>query len=254
MDTTPTPSGDKDLWSRIIATAMAMPGAKVDREGFLTSQLRSNCEPQQLRKAIESRPAVAGVSPEWIDKLADACIKSHTVKAAGISFATGLPGGWAVAATIPVDVAQFYWHAIVMAQKLAYLYGWPVLFAEGGEVDEETKLRITMLIGMAMGADTASKLITEVSERLANQALRRIPGMALTKTAYYPLIKEVGKWIGIRVTKVTVARGVSRVVPVVGGAVSAGITVLSLTSMANRLKSHLGELRWARLESTPATR
>ena len=111
-----------------------------------------------------------------------------------------------------------------------------------------------MLIGVSMGAEAARKLVTEVCDRLAEQALRRIPRMALTKTAYYPLIKEIGKWLGIRVTKVTVSRGVSKVVPVVGGAVSAGITVLSLTSMAKRLKSHLSELRYARAESTSVMR
>ena len=117
---------------------MALPMAKVDRASFLSSQLTSYCDNEVVRQAIESRPALAGVSPEVIDKLADACIRGHVLKASGISFATGLPGGWAMAGTIPVDLAQFYWHALVLAQKLAYLYGWPDLL-EQGQVDEETE-------------------------------------------------------------------------------------------------------------------
>ena len=37
--------------------------------------------------------------------------------------------------TVPADLAQFYWHTLVLAQKLAYLYGWPDL-SDKGEVDE----------------------------------------------------------------------------------------------------------------------
>ena len=39
-----------------------------------------------------------------------------------------------MAATIPADLAQDFWHAIVLSQKLAYLYGWPDLL-EDGELD-----------------------------------------------------------------------------------------------------------------------
>ena len=62
-----------------------------------------------------------------------------------------------MAVTIPADLVQFYWHAIVLSQKLAYLYGWPDLLKED-EADEETKAKITLLIGVMMGAQVANKL------------------------------------------------------------------------------------------------
>ena len=185
----------------------------------------------QTKEAIEDRPANAGIPSKLIDRLADACIKSHVRKAAAISFGTVLPGGWAMAVTIPADLVQFYWHAIVLSQKLAYLYGWPDLLKED-EADEETKAKITLLIGVMMGAQVANKVISEVAERFASEIARRLPRQALTRTAYYPLIKQISKWIGINVTKNTFARSVSKFVPIVGGLVSAGVTAAMMKPMA----------------------
>ncbi|MDE0005647.1 MAG: type II toxin-antitoxin system HicB family antitoxin [Rhodospirillaceae bacterium] len=233
------------VWKRIIHTSMAIPGAKVDRRSFLYSRLRNYCDERQVHKAIESRPANAGIASELIDKLADSCIKSHVIKATAIAFAAGLPGGWFMAAAIPADVAQFYWHAIVLSQKLAYLYGWPDILEEG-EIDEETELKITLLIGAMMGAHGAHIALAEVAKRLAEQVARRLPMMALTKTAWYPVIKGIGKWIGIQVTKASFARGVAKVIPVVGGAASAGLTVVAMRPMGTQLKDHLRCLELAK--------
>ena len=220
---------------------MALPGAKVDRTSFLVSELRNYCDDEQISEAIRSRPALAGISPYLVDKLADSCIKSHVLKASAISFAAGLPGGWAMAGTIPVDVAQFYWHALVLAQKLAYLYGWPDLL-EKGEVDEQTELQLTLLIGVMMGAAAANRGLAELAKRFAGQVTRRLPRQTLTKIAYYPIVKTVGRWIGISITKRGFAGGVAKVVPVIGGFISAGVTAAMMRPMAKRLKNHLREM------------
>ena len=232
------------VWNRILRASMAIPGAKVDRSKYLRSQLINYCSPQQVQDAINSRPASAGVSSDLIDELADSAIRRHVLAASGISFATGLPGGWALTATIPADLAQYYWHAIVLAQKLSYLYGWPDLFTDG-EFDEETEMRFTLLIGAMMGAREATRLLSEIARRFANEAARRLPRYALTKTAYYPIVKIIGRWIGVQVTKQSFGRGVSKIVPVVGGVVSAGLTAAMMRPMAKRLKNHLKTTKYA---------
>ena len=232
-------------WDRIVRASMAIPGAKVDRRDFLYAQLRSYCGERQVHKAIEGRPANAGIAPELIDKLADSCIKAHVIKAAGIAFATSLPGGWFMAATIPADVAQFYWHAIVLSQKLAYLYGWPDILEEGA-VDDETELEITMFIAIMIGSGKSSKAIAGLSNAFANAVAHKLPMMPLTKTPWFPVIKEIGKWVGIQVTKASFARGVAKVIPVVGGAAAAGITVVMMRPMGRQLKDHLRELALAK--------
>lgn len=146
----------------------------------------------------------------------------------------------------PIDVAQFFWHVTVIAQKLANLYGWPDLIDPEVDLDEETELRIVLLIGAMLGAAKANRLLVEISGRFAGETARRLPRYALTKTAYYPLIKMVLKWVGIKVTKQSFARVLAGAIPVVGGVLSAGATVLVLRPMAARLKDRLRELSYAR--------
>ena len=243
---TPAVTGDRanGVWNKVLRAALALPGAKVNRDSFLFSQLTSHCTKEQVQQAIETRPAAAGVPADVIDQIADSCIKGHVLKASSISFATGLPGGLAMAATIPVDVAQFYWHAVVLAQKLAYLYGWPDL-TDNGEVDEQTELQLTLFIGTMMGASVARKGIAELAERLAVQVAHRLPRQPLTKYAVYNLAKQAGRWIGVNLTKTTFSRGVSKAIPVLGGAISATLTAAMMWPMAKRLQKHLKTLRYA---------
>ena len=235
---------------RVVRASMALPGARVSRADFLRAQLHVHCSDGQIKDAIELGPASAGISLQLTDEIADSVIRTHTVQAAGLSFATGLPSGIFMAATIPLDVAQFFWHAIVIAQKLVYLYGWPDLFEPEVDLDEETELRIVVLIAAMLGAANANRLLTEISSRFARETVRRIPRYALTKTAYYPLVKVVLRWVGVKVTKQSFARVLARAVPIVGGVLSASVTVLALRPMAKRLKGRLRELSYARPTET----
>ena len=56
---------------------------------------------------------------------------------------------------------------------------------------------------------------------------------------WYPIIKQIGKAIGIKVTKTTVAQGISKAVPVIGGVISGGLNFASMLPMANRLQKAL---------------
>ncbi|MEE1155341.1 MAG: SHOCT domain-containing protein [Acutalibacteraceae bacterium] len=70
---------------------------------------------------------------------------------------------------------------------------------------------------------------------LAKQALKKIPQKALTKTFYYPIIQSILKFFGVYLTKGSFAKGVAKVIPVVGAVVSGGITLASILPMGNRL-------------------
>ena len=243
--TTAMEPDDSSGWIlRILRAALGLPGARVDRASFLRSQLRPHFPDEQVEEAVEYNPAHAGMSLDKMDEIADSIIKSHVIKAAGTSFATGLPGGFAMVVTIPADTVQFAWHSIVVSQKLAYLYCWPDLLEEG-EPDEETLLRMVLLIGVMLGVAEANKLLAEIARRFAHEVGRRLPRYALTRTAYYPLIKAILRWVGVSLTKQSFARGLSKVIPIVSGLVSAGVTAYTLRPMARRLKNHLRTLEYA---------
>ena len=148
--------------------------------------------------------------------------------------------------TVPVDITQFFWHIIVLSQKLSYLYGWSDFLDEEGRMDEETGLKITFFVGAMMGCQLAVDAITEVAKRVALQAAKRLPRVALTKFAFYNMAKQVAKWLGVSLTKQSFAKSVAKVVPILGGLLSGAITLVMVKTMAGRLKSHLATLYFAR--------
>ena len=247
---TPDSNNGSGRFLALLNMAMAMPGAKVDRELFLRKQLRPYCPKQQVQIAVDFNPAYAHIPLDRIDELADSVIKSHRWRAAAGSAAAGIPGGLAIVVTIPADTVWFVWHAIVVAQKLSYLYGWPEL-AQADETDVETQLRMAMLIGAMFGIGEANHALKFLAGQFAQEVGRRLPRQALTKTIYYPVIKEVCKWLGIRLTKETFGKSVSKLIPVVAGVLSGAITYASLPGMAHRLKNHLRELEYAKPAQPP---
>ena len=68
-----------------------------------------------------------------------------------------------------------------------------------------------------LGAALARETLAEVAKRFAEQTVRRLPRQALTKTWYYPIVKQVAKWIGVSVTKRGFAGGVAKPESTEGG-------------------------------------
>lgn len=59
---------------------------------------------------------------------------------------------------------------------------------------------------------------------------------------WYPVVKHSLRLIGINITKSTAAKGFSKIVPVIGGFVSSGLTFMALQSQSALLKEHLREI------------
>lgn len=227
------------VWNKVMSSALAIPGVQVDRETFLRSELRQYCSKDELEKAISNPVDV--LSEDRIDSLANSCINNHLLKVTSLSVVAGIPGGLAMAATIPADMAQYYWHTFVLAQKLAYLYGIPDLRDENGNLTETSQDMLTLFVGVMMGAAAANNAIKNVSKAFAVQVVKRLPQKALTKTVYYPIIKQVAKWIGIKLTKDTFAKGIGKTIPILGGVISGGLTAATFRPSAKRLQKKLKE-------------
>ena len=233
-------SNEVTIWNKVMGAALSMPGVKVDRDDFLKKELKNYCSPEQLNLAISSRP-INGVSKEIIDRIANACINGHTTKVTTISAVAGIPGEFAMAGTIPADMAQYYWHVFVLAQKLAYLYGFPDLRDENGNLTDTASDMLTLFVGVMMGASAANQAIKGLAKEFAKQVIKRLPQKALTKTMYYPIIKQIAKWIGVKLTKDTFAKGLGKVIPILGGVISGGLTLATFRPSAKRLQHKLQE-------------
>jgi hypothetical protein len=235
-----TESGNIQVWDKIINSAVHMPGSRVSRNDFLRKELSKFCDASLVEAAIAESPAVAGVPQDLIRKISDSVISSQRTRTTSLSVAAGLPGGWWAAGTIPADISQFFWSVTVVSQKLAYLHGWPDLNESGADdTDEKTKEVLTLFIGVMFGVNAANKGITRLSAHVASNTAKRISDKALTKTTWYPLLKKIAAVLGYKITKESTGKSISKVIPLLGGAISGGMTWVSFGKMSNRLRSHL---------------
>jgi len=249
-DTEDVPSSSG--FGQTLVIASKLPGVRIDRAAFLRRSLSRYCSKDQVRIAVAETPAAAGIPGHILARLADAAITAETSKVTALSAAAGLPGGFALAATIPIDSAQYLAHMLRVAQKLAYLYSWPDLFDQDGDApDDATQNILTLFVGVMFGVQAANKGIGLVAEKIAEQMIRQLPQKALTHGVVYPIVKAVAKRLGVEMTKTIFAKGAAKVVPVVGGVLSGGLTFGTFLPMAKRLKSHLSTLATA--GTTPRT-
>ena len=89
---------------------------------FLAESFSST--PDKIQEIIEQGPIAAGISRDELQVLAKKQILKRTSESSAASFVAGIPGGWAMAATIPADVMQFFGMALRLAQELSYLAGY----------------------------------------------------------------------------------------------------------------------------------
>lgn len=230
------------VWNKVLATVLKMPGVKVDRIAFLRTELHPYCNQSRLQMIGSVRPYTV-VSEQVVDKLAKQCVHYHTALATATSTIAGLPGGLAMAATLPADLVQYFYHVFVLSQKLAYLYGYPDLCEEDGELSDMASDLLTIFMGVMVGAPVAEKGINELSKAVAENAVTRLPRVALTKTAIVPIAAQIARLIGTRISKEGFTKGVGRLIPLAGGLFSGGLTLITFRRGANRLRRQLSAQR-----------
>lgn len=114
-----------------------------------------------------------------------------------------------------------------------------------------------------LGVGGAAQSLTAFARLVATTAYQNhVTKKALMGITWYPVVKYSLRVIGINITKSTFTKSVSKVVPIIGGFVSSGLTFMALQAQSSRLKAHLRELpprgidaeAWARHvnDTTPA--
>lgn len=217
----------------VIGSAVQIPGVKVNRDKFLAEQFSTFTV--NIQDVIDVGPVEAGISRESIANIANKLIIKRTSQSSAASFVAGIPGGLAMAATIPADILQFFGMSLRLAQELSYLYGAQDLWIDGKVDDERVKSQLIMYCGVMFGVSGAVSGVRVLSTQIAKTTLKKLPQKALTKTFWYPIVKQIGKAIGLKVTKTTVAQGVSKAVPVIGGVISGSLNFASMMPMAKKL-------------------
>lgn len=224
----------------IIIIALKTPGVNINRADFLEKQFMKNYPQEVIQDAIKFNPAHAGITVEEIDKIADQVIQYERNCVSGISLALGMPGGVAMTATLPADIAQFYGYMLRAIQKLLYLYGFPEINVENGvNIDDETMNIITLCLGVMYGVKGATASLKMLSAALGKGVEKKLLAKALTKGTFYPMVKKIAKWFSVNMTKQIFAGFFKKAIPVVGGVIGGGITYLSFKPCCDNLKKSL---------------
>lgn len=224
----------------VILMGLSIDGIRIDRETFLRKEFLRKYSEDIVEQAILQSPMKANISLDEINKVADAVISFERNCVSGISAALGVPGGLAMAATLPMDIAQYYGYMLRAAQKLMYLYGFPEIdVKDPTSIDTETMNMLILSLGVMYGVAGAANAVKAIAAALAVGVEKQLMKKALTKGTIYPIVKSVSKWFGVKMTKQVFAGFFKKSIPVLGGIIGGGITYLSFKPCCDNLKNML---------------
>lgn len=205
--------------------------------------------------AVAYNPLHAKIPTNIIDGIADEAIKYERNCVSGISTVLGMPGGMAMAATIPADIAQYYGYLLRATQKLMYLYGFPAIdLEEKGQVLASETMNILMIcLGVMYGVAGANNALKRMAKALAAGVEKQLLRKALTKGTIYPIVKSIAKWFSVKMTKEVFAGFFKKAIPVVGGVLGGGITFFSFKPCCDKLKATLQNTMLSNPDDCPST-
>lgn len=228
-------------WTTFLNSILQMPGAKINRESFLCKAFKG-LPYEQMKICVSESPAKVVPFPE-IEKVSTSVINSHTAKVTAVSFAAGIPGGVAMLATIPADLANYYYHIVAVGQKLGYLYGFPDMIDNSGRLTQDGEVMLTAFIGVMNKVEMAKELIkriaVEVAHRISEEAAVRVAGNILQKQIVAQAVEVIANKLGKQIVAKNAGRGFAKAIPVVSGIICGGITYATFKPQSKRLHEAL---------------
>lgn len=136
----------------VIIMALKFPGIKINRAEFIKKEFSKYCSEDVINNIIASTPLKAGVSKDVVDKIATDVIQYERICVSEISTALSIPGGVAMIATLPTDIAQYYGYMLRATQKLLHLYGFQEIDVNDGQLlDSATMNTLIICMGVMYG-------------------------------------------------------------------------------------------------------
>lgn len=224
---------DRITLENLMEQALKIPKVKVDRAAFLQEAFAK--EGILVRQIVEEGPVACDYSDIELDAMAEKLILRRTSTSSAMSFAAGIPGGLAVAATIPADTLQFFAMSLKLAQELAYLYGAKDFWACDGEDSVLVRYQLICSLGAMFGITGAPAATRLLSSHLALRAVGGTPQRATTREFWDPIVRRISRELVLRLTTDTASKGVAKLIPVIGGFFSGGMTFFAMKPMGEKL-------------------
>lgn len=242
-----------NTWISFLNGILKMPGAKINRESFLRKTFKGLSE-EEIMLCLAESPAKV-IPAKEIEKAANSVINSHTAKVTTISTVSGIPGGLALLATIPADLANYYYHIVSVGQKLGYLYGFPDMVDDKGKLTPDGEIMLTAFIGVMNKVQIANELIkklaSEMAKRMSEETAKRIAGNILSKQIVSQAVETVATKLGTKITSKTAGRGISKAIPIVSGIICGGITYATFKPQSKRLLQALKDTQYQTVPPIP---
>ena len=225
----------------IIMMGIKIPGVRINRAEFLKKEFQKKFPEETIEDAIAFTPMHAGIRRQDIDQISESVIEHERKLVTSISTALGTPGGAAMVATIPTDIAQYYGYMLRVAQKLLYLYGFQQINTEFDDdtLDSETMNILIICFGVMFGVAGANNALKSITVALGKGVEKQLVKKALTKGTIYPIVKSISKWFGVRMTKEVFAGFFKKAIPLVGGVVGGGLTYVTFKPCCVKLQDSL---------------
>lgn len=137
-------------------------------------------------------PVEAGISREELEKIARSLVTNRTLKSTAMSVAAGLPGGLAMAATIPADTLQYFGMSLRLAQEIAYLYGEEDLWSDGNLNNEKVTNTLINLLRCNVWGIRRSSLFKSFSISIGETSVKEITAKDINKNLLLPNCKKPG--------------------------------------------------------------
>lgn len=171
-------------------------------------------------------------------------IKSNVRKSTGLSFASGLPGGIAMAGTIPADIIQNLVFMIRLIRELAYIYEYEDLINQNGTVSDG----LILFLGTMFEAPGAAALL-RVSSSHAEKFISQETSTSKSQRDYWvPFIKSISKAVASKTIKRKgLASAASKTIPIVGGIASGGLTAFTIKIRSQSIKQRTDQRIWFKL-------
>jgi EcsC protein family len=159
-----------------------------------------------------------------VEAAVDAIVRSHVVKGGAAGFVTSLGGFITLPVALPVNLLGFYLLATRMTAAVARVRGYDI-------TSEQIRTAVLLTLVGAEADDLLRKANMVVpGGTLSNLAAQRLPGPALMvvqKGIGFRLLAQVGRSSFARL---------GRLVPIVGGAIGAGLDAYMLRRFASNAK------------------
>ena len=150
---------------------------KVDRDSFLRKVLSAYCPPDTIEKAIQSDCVAHSIDADVLAMASDEWIKKRCMYVGGIALSTTICGTAGTLLLLPIDFAQFAYHAAKLSQELYFLYGKKDSFHY--RKNDDLELLMVMLAGADGVLTLSSASLSVIGQKLYEKVCRKMSFKAL---------------------------------------------------------------------------